>query len=89
MATSNPDGGIWRRIWSHANSPSKKSKWSQFSFFAVWENIRKDEIGELESLFCGIYQKDDRANSLNKQRGNKEIKAIRRAWKKWQISEKV
>jgi hypothetical protein len=89
MATSNQDGGIFRRIRSHANSPSQKSKWSHFSLFAVWENIRKDEIGELESIFRGISQKEDRANSLNKQRGNKEIKAIRKAWKKWQTSEKV
>jgi hypothetical protein len=47
----------------------QKSKWSHFSFFAVWENIRKDEIGELESLFCGIYQKDGAPSRLTNKEG--------------------
>jgi hypothetical protein len=83
MATSNKDGGIFRRIRSHANSISKKSKWTHFSFFVVWDNIRNEEISELESLFRGIYQKDEKANSLNKQRGNKKIASICRTQAEW------
>jgi hypothetical protein len=76
MATSGI--GIRRRLRSHAKSKRKGDKWSHFSFFVVWENIRNDEISELESLFREIYRKDDRANSLNKQKGSKRIRLIRR-----------
>jgi len=70
--------GIKRRLRSHARSKRKRDQWSHFSFFAVWENIRNDEISELESLFREIYRKDDRANSLNKQKGSKTISLVRR-----------
>jgi hypothetical protein len=80
MATSGL--GIFRRIRAHTNS-SKKSKWTHFSFFVVWENITEGEISELESLFRGIYEKDDRANSLNRQKGSKKIDMIRRKLEQW------
>ena len=76
MATSGI--GIKRRLRSHAKSKRKRDKWSHFSFFVVWKNIRNDEIGELESLFREIYRKDEGANSLNKQKGSKRIRLIRR-----------
>jgi len=36
--------------------------------FEVWDNIRDDEIVELEGLFRHIYRDDSRANTLNVQR---------------------
>jgi len=46
--------------------------------FIVWENVRSDEISELESLFREIYRKDALANSLNKQRRSKKLREVRR-----------
>jgi len=75
MATSGM--GIRGRLGSHARSKRKRNKWTHFSFFVVWENIRNDEISELEGLFREIYRKDAQANSLNKQKGSRRIKQIR------------
>jgi len=69
--------GIMRRLRSHARSKRKKSKWSHFSMFVAWDNIRNDEISELESLFREIYRKDGLANSLNKQKRSKRLQEIR------------
>ncbi len=46
------------------------------AFFEVWENIRNDEIIELEGLFRHIYRLDSRANELNKQRGFRKLKMV-------------
>jgi hypothetical protein len=70
--------GIMRRLRSHARSKRKKYKWTHFSMFVVWENIRNDEISELESLSREIYRKDAQANSLNKQRRSKRVREVRR-----------
>ena len=70
--------GIRRRLRNHANSRRKGPNWSHFSFFAVWENIREDEIRELEGLFREIYRKDTKANSLNKQKRSKGIQSVRK-----------
>ena len=71
--------GIMRRLRAHARPTSRKSsKWTHFSMFVVWENIREDEISELESLFREIYRKDAVANSLNKQKGSKRLREVRR-----------
>jgi hypothetical protein len=76
--------GIKRRVRSHARSKSKGRKWSHFSFFVVWDNVRNDEIGEVEDLFREIYRKDAQANSLNKQRRSKRIRKVReQAPRKW------
>jgi len=75
--------GIMRRLRSHSRSKRKRDKWSHFSFFVAWENIRNDEISELESLFREIYRKDDQANSLNKQKRSKRIRSVRRLPNKW------
>ena len=42
----------------------------------VWDNIREEEILELEGLFRHIYRKDARANKLNKQRGFAKLKRV-------------
>jgi hypothetical protein len=71
--------GIMRRLRSHARPTSKKrSKWTHFSMFVVWENIRNDEISELDSLFREIYRKDKLTNSLNKQKRSKRLREVRR-----------
>jgi hypothetical protein len=71
--------GIMRRLRSHARPTSrKKSKWTHFSMFVVWENVRNDEISDLESLFREIYRKDALANSLNKQKRSKRLRRVRR-----------
>ncbi len=75
MATSGV--GIKRRLRSHARSKKKGDKWPHFSFFVVWENIRNEEISELEGLFREIYRKDTQANFLNKQNGSRRIKDTR------------
>lgn len=69
------NAGIKRRI--HTHFKYKSGQWSHFSVFQVWDNIREEEITELEGLFRHIYRKDARANKLNKQRGFKKLKQIR------------
>jgi hypothetical protein len=77
-------GGIWSRLKSHMKSQTKV--WSHFSVFKVWENIREDDVEELEGLFREIYRKDKRANRFNKQKKFKKIQMVReddlRKWKK-------
>src|SRR5579872_300177 len=70
--------GIKRRLRNHYRSKRKGSKWTHFSFYVVWENVRDDEIRELECLLQEIYRKDTHANSLARQKGCKRIKEVRR-----------
>lgn len=69
--------GIRGRLRVHARSKRKRKLWTHFSIFAVWDNIRNDEIAELEGILRHIYRKDTQANSLNKQRGFKPLRRIR------------
>jgi hypothetical protein len=66
---------IRRRLASHRRT--KGNSWTHFSIFEVWENIRDDEIVELEGLFRHFYKKDPRASHLNVQRGFKKIRWVR------------
>ena len=68
--------GIKRRLRAHRKQ--KKALWTHFSVFEVWENIRDDEIRELEGLFRHIYRLDSRANALNLQGGFKPLKTLER-----------
>src|ERR1700676_4133326 len=70
--------GIKRRIRSHSNSRRKGSEWTHFSMFVVWENIREEEIRELEALLREIYWKDSTANRLAKQKGSKRMREVRK-----------
>jgi hypothetical protein len=63
---------IRARLYSHRRK--KGDLWTHFSAFEVWENIRNDEIIELEGLFRHLYRKDKRANILNVQRTFKKAK---------------
>lgn len=77
MARAGRRGGIRGRLRSHARSERKGHLWTHFSVFEVWENIRDDEVAELEGLFRHIYRRDAQANSLNIQRGYKTLRKIR------------
>ena len=68
--------GIAGRLWSHRRN--KGQLWTHFSAFEVWDNIRPEEVEELEGLFRHLYRKDSKANSLNKQRSYKPLNQIRR-----------
>ena len=71
MTTAGEGGGIRRRLRSH--KARKSGLWSHCSIFEVWDNIRDEEIVELEGLFRHIYHHDSRANSLNVQRKFKKL----------------
>ena len=75
MTTAGEGGGIKRRLKSHKNR--KSGLWTHCSIFEVWDNIRDDEIVELEGLFRHIYHHDSKANSLNIQRGFKKLAQVR------------
>jgi hypothetical protein len=83
MASAGRRGGIRGRLWSHFKK--KGDSWTHFSAFEVWDNIRDEEVAELEGLFRHIYRRDTRANSLNVQRGFRKVRSVRkndlRKWK--------
>ena len=58
--------GMYARLVSHTKS--KTRGWTHFSVFEVWDNVRDEEIVELEGLFRHLYRRDSKANSLNKQK---------------------
>lgn len=67
-------GSIRARLKLHRRK--KADDWTHFSVFEVWDNIRDDEIRELEGLFRHIYKRDERANALNVARGFKPMRAV-------------
>ena len=77
MASVGRKDGIRGRLISHSRSKRKGSEWSHFSVFEVWDNIRDDEVVELEGLFRHIYRRDVAANRLNIQRSYKIMRKVR------------
>lgn len=71
MATNGMQG----RLRSHRRK--KDGLWTHFSIFEVWDNIRDEEIAELEGLFRFFYRKDRKANALNVQKNFKRAKLVR------------
>ena len=69
-------GGIRGRLRSHRRS--KRELWTHCSVFEVWDNIRDEEIAELEGLFRHLYRHDSAASTLNKQRSFKAMKSVER-----------
>jgi hypothetical protein len=62
---------------AHARERNKKrGLWTHASVFVVWENVRDDEVTELEGLFRQIYQYDSRVNALNKQRRFRKLREV-------------
>jgi hypothetical protein len=86
MAGGSTKGGIAGRLRAHRRNKQKAKAWDRFSVFEVWDNIREEEIRELEGIFRHIYRLDSRANSMNKQREFKKLQKIRddnlKNWKK-------
>jgi hypothetical protein len=68
---------IKRRINSHARNEDKKSHWTHFSIYEVWDNIQDDEVKELEGLLRQIYRYDHQASFLNKQNSYQKLKAVK------------
>lgn len=75
MASAGRRGGIRGRLTLHARR--KGRLWTHFSAFEVWDNIRDEEVKELEGLFRHIYRHDSQANTLNIQRGFKKVRKVR------------
>lgn len=69
--------GVRARLRSHAKSKSKRDLWSHFSVFEVFDNVRGEEIQELEGLLRHIYRRDSRANRLNAQRAFAKLSRVR------------
>jgi hypothetical protein len=65
------------RIRAHLRSRSKGELWTHFSIFEVFDNVRGEEIQELEGLLRHIYRLDPRANRLNVQRAFAKLRRIR------------
>lgn len=74
MTKAGEGGGVRGRLRKHKKR--KSGLWSHCSVYEVWDNIRDEEIVELEGLFRHIYRYDSRANSLNVQRGFKKIHLV-------------
>ena len=74
MARSGGRGGIRGRLKSHRRN--KGDLWTHCSVFEVWDNIRDEEVVELEGLFRQIYARDQKANALNKQRSFRLLKKV-------------
>lgn len=72
MAKAGRGSGIRGRLNSHFKK--KGNLWTHFSIFEVWDNIRDEEVTELEGLFRHIYRRDTKANILNVQRGFKNLR---------------
>jgi hypothetical protein len=77
MAAAGRRGGIRGRLARHTKSKRKTALWTHFSAFEVWDNIRDDEVAELEGLLRHIYRYDPEANKLNIQKGFKRARRVR------------
>jgi hypothetical protein len=65
------------RLRVHARSARKGDLWTHFSIFEVFDNVRGEEIEELEGLLRHIYRLDTAANRLNAQRGFTKLRRVR------------
>ena len=74
MSRSGHRGGIRSRLRRHRKK--KEGLWTHCSVFEVWDNIRDDEVIELEGLFRHIYRLDSRANELNLQKGFRKLRQV-------------
>ena len=85
MAGGEIKAGIAGRLRSHVRR--KKDKWTHFSAYEVWDNVRPDEIRELEGILRHIFRKDTRANTLAIQKRfiklrHVEKQTIKESWLK-------
>jgi hypothetical protein len=75
MTNAGEGGGVRARLRRHKKR--KSGLWTHCSVFEVWDNIRDDEVIELEGLFRHIYHLDSKANGLNLQRRFKKLIQVR------------
>jgi len=75
MAGGEGKGGVRSRLKTHRRRKGKL--WDYFSVFEVWDNIREEEIRELEGILRHIYRLDTRANSLAKQKSFKKLTKVK------------
>jgi len=80
MAAGTKTASIRGRLRSHCRRKGKF--WSHFSAFEVWDNIREEEVRELEGILRHIFRNDSHANILGIQRSFKKLTKIRRKTKK-------
>ena len=76
MAGGEVKAGIGGRLRSHRRT--KRRHWTHSSAYEVWDNIREDEVKELEGIFRHIYRKDSRAGKLNKQKSFNKLTRVRK-----------
>jgi hypothetical protein len=77
--------GVDSRLRRHLRSKSK-SQSTHFSVFEVHDNIREEEIKELEGILRHIFRRDSRANSMASQRGYDMLRrggVRKRTWSDW------
>ncbi|GAH33320.1 unnamed protein product [marine sediment metagenome] len=82
MAGGEKKAGIGGRLRSHANNTIKSRQWTHFSVFEVWDNIREEEVRELEGILRHIFRKDSHANKLGIQKSFKKLTKIKRETEK-------
>jgi len=75
MTTAGNGGGVRGRLRNHKRR--KAGMWTHCSVYAVWDNIRDEEIVELEGLFRHLYRFDSKANALNVQKGFRKLKLLK------------
>ena len=75
MAAAGNRSGIQSRLRKHKRR--KGDLWTHFSIFKVWDNVRDEQIIELEGLLRHIYRLDTNACKLNVQR---RFKTIHEVW---------
>jgi hypothetical protein len=71
--SKNAKSGVRGRIKEHHK---KKDGWTHYSFFEVHDNVSREEILELESLFLFIFRKDGRIKLDNIQSGSTELSKL-------------
>lgn len=74
MTNAFKGGGIRGRLQGHRDE--KSGLWTHSSVYEVWNNIRDEEVKELEGLFRHIYKSDSKASPLNTQRTFAKIDEI-------------
>lgn len=74
MASAGRRSGIRGRLRRHILK--KPGLWSHFPVYEVWNNVRDEEVIELEGLFRHIYKSDSRANKLNIQKGFSKLRQV-------------
>jgi hypothetical protein len=80
MAGGEKKAGIGGRLRSHKKN--RPNEWTHFSVFEVWDNIREEEVRELEGILRHIFRKDSHANKLGIQKSFRKLSKIRQATRK-------